>query len=231
MPGKRVAASVVFVALVVAAMPVAATPCEAHVLAAGRDAVEDVLGPDAEVTLEHPLCEGRAEPGTVRAHLPPGGRIGGTVRFSLHGAGGTQDRVGRLTATVQVNVPHVRALQSVAARTAIGETQVVEVVGDPGRQPIARLPRLSDVVGRRLKRAVAADEAIAWLLVDAPPLVKTGTTVTTVARVQGLEVRGRAVAAQDGTLGDTVQVVNPDSRKRLRGRVIGESVVEVLHVS
>jgi flagella basal body P-ring formation protein FlgA len=229
--GRYLAAAVIVVAVAAAAMPVAGTACEAEVLAAGREAVQDVLGPDAEVTLEHPVCEGRVEQGGVRAQLQPGGRIGSTVRFTLHGEGGPRNRVGRLTATVQVHVPHVRARQAVAARATVDETQVVEVMGDPGRQPIVRLPRLSDVVGRRLKRGVAADEAIAGMLVDAPPLVKTGTTVTTVARVQGLEVRGRAVAAQDGSLGDTVQVVNPDSRKRLQGRVIGESVVEVLHVS
>jgi flagella basal body P-ring formation protein FlgA len=52
-----------------------------------------------------------------------------------------------------------------------------------------------------------------------------------VARVGGLEVRGRAIAFQSGSAGDTVIVVNPDSRKRLRGRVIGPALVEVLHGS
>jgi flagella basal body P-ring formation protein FlgA len=55
--------------------------------------------------------------------------------------------------------------------------------------------------------------------------------VVTVAREGGLEVRGRAVAAQSGELGRTVIVVNPDSRKRLYGRVVAEGVVEVRHGS
>ena len=62
-------------------------------------------------------------------------------------------------------------------------------------------------------------------------LVRSGRDVVTLARIEGLEVRGRAVAVQSGDLGEVVLVVNPDSRKRLRGRVVGPALVEVLHVS
>jgi flagella basal body P-ring formation protein FlgA len=55
--------------------------------------------------------------------------------------------------------------------------------------------------------------------------------VVTVARIGALEIRGRAIAAQSGSLGETVIVVNPESRKRLRGRIVADATVEVMHGS
>ena len=51
------------------------------------------------------------------------------------------------------------------------------------------------------------------------------------ARIGAVEVRGRAIAAQSGGLGETVIVVNPDSRKRLRARIVADATVEVIHGS
>jgi flagella basal body P-ring formation protein FlgA len=63
------------------------------------------------------------------------------------------------------------------------------------------------------------------------PVVVVRDEVATIARVEGLEIRSRAVATQSGELGDVIWVVNPDSRKRLRARVVGPGLVEVGHGS
>jgi flagella basal body P-ring formation protein FlgA len=108
----------------------------------------------------------------------------------------------------------------------------VEVVrGDIGRQPLNVLPDIGAVRGAITRKALVPGEIVTQVVLVARALVSSGEEVITVARIGALEVRGRAIAAQSGGLGETVIVVNPDSRKRLRGRIVGSAVVEVLHGS
>jgi flagella basal body P-ring formation protein FlgA len=52
--------------------------------------------------------------------------------------------------------------------------------------------------------------------------------VRTRVRIGELEAHGQAVAAQNGALGQEIILI-AESKRRLRGRVIGEREVEVLH--
>ena len=60
-----------------------------------------------------------------------------------------------------------------------------------------------------------------------PALVVRGRTVAVTVRKGVLLIRGRGVARQNGTLGDTVEVLNPDSKRSFKGVVIGLNQVEV----
>jgi flagella basal body P-ring formation protein FlgA len=139
--------------------------------------------------------------------------------------------VGRLGAVVQVVAPHVRTRQKIAIGDALTADALEVVRDDVGRQPLAPLPGLEAVRGLTTRKALLAGEIVTRVAAVVPALVNSGDEVVTIARVGALEVRGRAVAAQSGTLGATVIVVNPDSKKRLRARVVGEALVEVLHAS
>jgi flagella basal body P-ring formation protein FlgA len=223
-------AAVVLVASAPAAA--AATTCQPDAVEAVTDAVRAVFGPDAHVSLEDPACEHRRGAVITGARPEPGSRTAGVVRFLLFAEReGRAVRGGRLTASVHVTAAHVRALVPLTSRTPVSETDIEDVSGDIGRMPFAPLPQRADVVLRQVRRPVTKGEVVGAGVVDTPPLVRSGRQVVTVARVQGIEVRGVAVAAQDGRLGDVVLVVNPDSRKRLRGRVVADSLVDVLHVS
>ncbi len=206
--------------------------CDAHALRAAIVAVQTVFGTDAEVVLGESVCELAEMTVVATARPEPGSRTGGPVRFLLFdGSEPRARRVGRATATVRVTVPHVRAAAAVPARAVVAEADVAVETADVGRVPFAALPRLADVVGQRVRRGVDVGELVQGTVVAREPLVRSGAHIVTLARVDGIEVRGRAVAAQNGDLGDVVLVVNPDSRKRLRGRVVADSLVEVLHVS
>ena len=86
------------------------------------------------------------------------------------------------------------------------------------------LPTLDDVVGATARKPLPEGAVVTRAALLARPLVSTGDEVVTVARIGALEVRGRAIAAQAGSLGETVVVVNPDSRKRLQGRVVADAL-------
>jgi flagella basal body P-ring formation protein FlgA len=222
----------VLVASASAPAAAAATTCQFDAVEAVTEAVRTVFGPDAQVSIEAPACEHRRGAVITGARPEPGSRTAGVVRFLLVAEhDGRAVRVGRLTASVHVTAAHVRALVPLTSRTPVSETDIEDVSGDIGRMPFAPLPQRADVVLRQVRRPVTKGEVVGAGVVDTPPLVRSGRQVVTVARVQGIEVRGVAVAAQDGRLGDVVLVVNPDSRKRLRGRVVADSLVDVLHVS
>ncbi|MCL2683749.1 MAG: flagellar basal body P-ring formation chaperone FlgA [Synergistaceae bacterium] len=57
--------------------------------------------------------------------------------------------------------------------------------------------------------------------------IRSGTTVTMVARVNGLGVEVKGVAMQRGGLGDIIRVKNLSSKKVLRARIIGPDRVEI----
>ena len=243
MPASRglrrgVAAIATVVAVTCAALvPAASAPTTGDdvdaAVAAATAAVRDAFGGDAEVTITRPVLS--LAPGALpvtRAVAEPGSRTGGIVRFVLHGRrDGSSMRVGRLAADVRVRAAHVRAARSLAPRTSLTADALEDVRDDIGRQPLAALPGIDVLVGARSRRAVGSGEVLTSMVVAVPELVTSGDEVVTVARVGALEARGRAVAAQSGSLGDAVVVINPDSRRRLRARVVAAGRVEVFHGS
>ncbi len=210
----------------------APTVTEAAV-AVATETVRTAFGPGAQVRLSAPVVSMVGETVAVTRAVPePASRTAGPIRFVLYGeTAGQERRIGRLTARVDVAATHLRARRQVDARTVLSADDVEAVDGDIGRQALSQLPAIDVVAGTIARKALLTGEVITPLALVARPLVTSGGEVTTVARVGGLEVRGRAIAAQSGGLGDTVIVVNPDSRKRLRGRVMAEAQVEVFHGS
>jgi len=47
--------------------------------------------------------------------------------------------------------------------------------------------------------------------------------------VGGIEAEARMVAADNGDKGSVIRVVNPESRRSIRARVVAAGVVEVIH--
>jgi flagella basal body P-ring formation protein FlgA len=76
---------------------------------------------------------------------------------------------------------------------------------------------------------VAAGDVLTDTMVRARPLVQSGDEVTVRARVGGVEAQGRAIAAQAGGHGAVIQVVNPETRRMLKGRIVARGEVEVMH--
>jgi flagella basal body P-ring formation protein FlgA len=110
----------------------------------------------------------------------------------------------------------------------IAAEDVVEQVGEVSGVPLRRLPIASDVIGARALHDIATGALIAGSAVAMPGAVKSGQTVRAVATVGAVEVTASLVSMQNGQIGDVIRVVNKDSRRELRARVIGEGAVEVI---
>ena len=158
----------------------------------------------------------------------PGGRAGKPVRFRLL-QGGRQ--VGYAISVPEVSLRHVRAARPIAAGSVVAADDVRETVGPIDGELIGRLPGAADVVGHTTVRGVARDGVMTARIVRVPPAVRSGDRVVIRAIVLGVEARGVATAQQSGAIGDVIRLVNPETRRQLKGRIVGKNEVEVLHGS
>lgn len=208
---------------------------EDHARTAIVEAVQHRVGSAARVDVESLELRVATDPGAdVTATPDPRGVLGRAMRFILFEpaglpSSGRRSRIGYAQAVVHVSLEHTTAVRRITGGSIVGPDDVVVTNGDIGAARLERLPTLSEVVGARARRALEPGAPIVGRMLTIPPLVTSGESVVTTARIGSIEARGRAIAAQRGQLGDIIRLVNPESGRRLRGRVVARGHVEVIH--
>ncbi len=193
-------------------------------------AVRSRMGTDAVVTLSDVSVTGRLIEPPFLAVPAPGARTGGSVRFQIVGS----DRhrrvrtIGWATASVHVAVEHVRLRQLVSRGEALSDDDVSVSRDDVPGVPLRWLPRWREVQGARALTNLAPGMVLLKSAVLSRPAVRSGQVVRGTARVAGVEVEAQLVAVQDGDPGMMVRVVNKDTRRELRARVVEAGHVEVV---
>jgi flagella basal body P-ring formation protein FlgA len=209
-------------------------PLQDRVGAAIVEALVQRMGADARIIVE------RLEIGSVRDVTPieavpaPGARTGEVVAFALLGSVGTGPsrrvvNIGRATALVRVEAPHAKAARLITRGKDIEGADLQTVVEDVAGVPLRRLPTSGQLVGGQALRNIAAGEVATSNAVAATPAVRSGQLVRATATIAGAQISATLVAAQGGELGAVIRVVNRDSRRELRARIIGEGSVEVIY--
>ncbi|MGE3512293.1 MAG: flagellar basal body P-ring formation chaperone FlgA [Vicinamibacterales bacterium] len=203
----------------------------ARVRGAITEAVRARMGDAAEVDIGH--LEVTGEPGHLylQAVPEPDARVGTLMHFRLLGSDGSGAPLrpaGSASAVVAVEVDHVRARVLVPRGRALQKADVEASRSALDGVPLRRLPVYAEVEGARALVNIAPGEVLSRTSVAARPAVKSGQTVRAVARIDGLEVTASLVAAQDGAPGTVIRVVNRESRRELRARVVESGVVEVV---
>jgi flagella basal body P-ring formation protein FlgA len=87
--------------------------------------------------------------------------------------------------------------------------------------------RASDVVGYSLRRSLSQGEAIVLNLIADAPIIERGKGVTIIVRDEGLMVKAKGEALENGALGDEIKVRNIASKAVLTAIVIASDTVEV----
>lgn len=232
-------AAVVAVVLLAAARPLAVGPAggaddearDARIRAAIVDAVQARVGEDARVAVEAMDVVGEASAAFLQAVPEPNARLGEPIQFRLLGAdgrGATARAAGAVSARLSVDVEHVRVVALVPRGRELADGDVEATSGTVTGVPLRRLPRLSEVAGTRALVNLAPGEIVTKSAVAVRPAVKSGQIVRATARVGGLIATAALVAVQDGAPGAVIRVVNKDSRRELKARVIEPGVVEVI---
>ena len=220
---------------VVPAYSASASSCaEESVRAAVRTSVETRLGERVDVTLDEFTCAvTTTTPQALTATPDPMARTGRSVRFAITtlaaGPRGYAVRLGTATAVIRVSGQHVRAAHSLSPGGTLSAEDLVVVTGPLDGFSLRRVPTLSNLLGARLMRGLAAGEPIAVDAVVIPPVVRSGDQVRLTVRERGVEAAVMAVAEQSAGVGQVIRVVNASSHRPLRARVTAPGEVEVVN--
>lgn len=87
--------------------------------------------------------------------------------------------------------------------------------------------RSADVVGKRATRSVSAGVLLTDVMVGKPLAVRRNDCVTLCARRGAVRVRTKCIALKDACVGESVDVMNTDSKKVIRARVVAPNLVEL----
>lgn len=83
-------------------------------------------------------------------------------------------------------------------------------------------------VGLRVRSHVGAGQPIAMELLEEPLAIQNGEIVElTLFSGPGVMIRSRAVAKQEGRVGDVIRLEQPDTKKVMSGAIVGKKSVEV----
>jgi len=93
---------------------------------------------------------------------------------------------------------------------------------------ITNISSPEQLAGAAARKPVGAMNPFATGDITQGNYIRSGTTVTMVALVNGLGIEVKGVAMQRGSLGDIIRVKNLSSKKVLRARVVGPDRVEIV---
>lgn len=163
----------------------------------------------------------------LEAFRPPGVRAGGSTTVGVRCTG---SQPWKLFVPVRVQA---RAAVLVAGRTLTRGAQLtaedlVAVEHDTARLPYGYFRELAGLIGRELRRPVAAGTVIVPAMVAEPHLVRRGQTVTLAAVNDGVQIAMTGRALADGALAERIRVENLSSGRVVEGVVRSAERVEIL---
>jgi len=216
-----------------AAADATAPGAPAAVTAAIAQAAQERLGKDAAVSVWQVTGVRLSEAAEALIAVPdPSARVGAPARFvlSVQRSGQAMARVGEAVATIQVVGPAVRTTRAVNRGERLAAGDITTVSSDWAGRPLRPLPTLEQSLGARVTHDLAMNSLLSGRDIAAEPLVRAGETVRAHARIGAVDITAQVVAVESGLRNETIRVINKDTRRALRARVIGNSEVEVIDV-
>jgi flagella basal body P-ring formation protein FlgA len=134
----------------------------------------------------------------------------------------------QFTKQIKVNwyQPVVYSPSPLAKNTPIDAASLQTRIGRTGMM-VTLFSSPEQLVGAAARKPVSAFSAIETGDISQNGFVRAGSTVTMVARMNGLGIEVKGIAMQRGGMGDIIKVKNLSSRKILRARIIGADRVEI----
>ncbi|MEM7468789.1 MAG: flagellar basal body P-ring formation chaperone FlgA [Pseudomonadota bacterium] len=119
------------------------------------------------------------------------------------------------------------AIGPLAKGSAIDFDQIkmdyVDVAGVQG----VPAPSLPSLLGKELIHHVAPGEVITLEAIRVEPMISAGDQVIAMATTGNITVKSEAIARADGTVNETIPLVNSRSGEQFVGRVVNKNLVEV----
>lgn len=83
------------------------------------------------------------------------------------------------------------------------------------------------VIGREIRRAVYAGRSISLSDLGPPTLIRRNDVVTMIYQVGRLGLRTQGRSMGSGGMGEVIEILNLDTRLKVRGTIVGPERVEV----
>jgi len=128
---------------------------------------------------------------------------------------------------VEVLSPVVVLKRPLARNQVISDDDVCLEKKDLSKVPPGAVTDVDAVVGQRLKRTLAVGTVLRGAWLDKPTLVKRGDVVKLMIETAVLRITALGRADEQGGMGDTVRVINLDSKRRVYGQVVDRQTVRV----
>ncbi|MGI9430174.1 MAG: flagellar basal body P-ring formation chaperone FlgA [Bythopirellula sp.] len=148
----------------------------------------------------------------------------GRHRFSLSGSPGQQE-LGVFATITQIQ-PVVVLLRRIERGQIIRRADA-EIQQREGNLPSDSFGTLEQVVGKAAQRTMLPESIVQASHIRAPWQVLRGETVQVFVRTGGIVVRTRAVAKENGAMGDLIVVETVEDKRKLNVSVSGPSEVTV----
>lgn len=118
--------------------------------------------------------------------------------------------------------------QFVAAGQVINEANVILswVAMRRGNQDFVQSN--ASIVGRKSRQSISGGEAVPLRYLESPLAVARNQAVTMIVKTGTIEISARATTVDQGAVGQTVEVLNLATKKRMRARVLDEKTVEAV---
>jgi len=160
--------------------------------------------------------------------VPPNTRyLGHTPVEVIFNRGRTGQKRIWVSAYLEVLSPVVVLKKPMARNQIISADDVSLEKRDLSKVPPGAITNVHEVVGLRLKRTLGVGVILRSSLVDKPLLVRRGDVVRLLIETERLKITALGRVDERGGRGDTVRVINVDSRKRVYGQVVDSQTVRV----
>ncbi|MEQ9640479.1 MAG: flagellar basal body P-ring formation chaperone FlgA [Alphaproteobacteria bacterium] len=201
---------------------------------AGADALTDAT----EMALRARGLEGRllvtfTTPGTtafgeapevvVNTLDPSTGRFTATVTLAVGDVSRQVRLGGRVDRMIEVPVP----VRTIAAGRVIRESDLNWIELASGRLGNHAVTTAGAIVGHAAKRALRAGHPVSIRELTLPRVVRKGTLVTMVLSGPGLLLTATGRALENGADGETISLINIQSKRTVQGTVIGPNQVRI----
>jgi flagella basal body P-ring formation protein FlgA len=203
-----------------AAQPVASTPADLV-----RAAVVARMGRNVEVSVELAGMPADA-PVVRRVVLDPLARTG---RPSIARFYSDSSRALAVTATIHVVAEHVVLRRAVERGQTLGADDFDSPRGEVVDVPLRPLPIGTQAGGARVLRPMPAGATVLDGFLVVRRAIEPGDQVTAVLASGAIEISARLVAADGGRVGDVIRIVNPETKRLLKGRIVNDRTVEVIY--
>lgn len=212
-----------------AAVTMATPDSDARVREAIALAMRDRFGAAAIVTIDALTIDRDIDATRLQALPDPDSKLGRAIRFTLRSSGERRVATGSATARVHVSVPHAHPARPVDRGDELTPADLVEVTHEISGGALRALPSLTVAAHSRVLKPIAPDACVTASAIAALPAVRGGREVAAVVRIDGVEARTVVTASQNGDAGDVIRVVNRQSRRALKARVLSPDLVEIIH--